>query len=292
MTSFTETSASVLLPETLIFEAIHVQLICAEELFELHIDLDKFRFSNGIFPVKQYLFYVPPNNEIGLSPLGESQFHVFVNLTGTPFSFGMLFADVVGKKQGRKGSQLFAHSSFSFLPDSEYKNMRLKTIMHTLTEKHFDVILREPALHKYGGILSLMSACPISNSVIKRIDMQQTIHIHPPAKPVLPVGFLSLADINTPSNIYASKSGKVFIRCMAIGNPTPSLTLTKSNDNIAINNKNSDSDLVPSYVTSLPFEITKTFQFINVTTSHYGSYICKAKNGKHTVHKKYNLLEA
>ena len=257
-------------------------------MFGLYLEMERSRLINGTFPIKPYVFYVPPNNEVGLSSHGESQFHIFVNTTGTTFSFGMIAAELTGMKQGRKGRQLFTHSTFSFLPDNAQETVRLKKAFETKTENHFDVILRLPALHRYGGILSLLSACPTSNSVITRMDMKQTLHLHPQTKPVIPLNFLHFANVNIPTRINLDKFGNALIRCKAIGNPLPSLELIRVNDS-GSNSGNDRSVQVPTYTTMFPFEIIKTFQFVNANASHHGTYICKAKSGERTLLKKHIL---
>ena len=114
--------------------------------------------------------------------------------------------------------------------------------------------------------------------------MKQTIHLHPKSKPVLPFNFVALADIGVEPNITVDKFGKAFLRCKAIGNPTPSLTLVKHADNI---NKKTTEVKVPTYDMTLPFEATKTFQFVNITASDIGQYSCKAENGRHVEYRKY-----
>ena len=287
---FTDTSSTIELPGSLEFDALHAQLTCAEELFELYIEIEKPRLINGSYAVEPYVFFVPPKNEIGLSSSGESQFHVFVNRTGTSFSFGMLGAEVSGKKNGRKAAGLFTHSAFSFLPDNPYGIVRLNRIPKTSKENHFDVILRHPALHKYGGILSLLAACPITNSIITRMDMKQTVHIHHQTQPVVPLNFLSFANVNVPTDINVHKNGKALIRCKAIGNPQPSLELSQYDENVGTV-RNLSPDQIPTYETSLPFEVTKTFQFINVNASQMGTYACKAQAGKEVIYKKHVLME-
>ena len=282
----TDTSSSLILPTSLQYTALHVQFLCIQELFELHLDLDKSQFTNGTFPVKPYDFYVPPKNEIGISSLGESQFHVFVNLTGTTFSFGMIAAELSGKTRGRRGDQLYTHLAFSFLPDNKDNKLRLRQIYRTKYESHYDVIVKDPAIYKHGGILSLLAACPVSNSVIRRMDMKQTIHLHPRSRSVLPLYFMALADIGMEPRLTVDKSGKAFLRCKTIGNPTPSLTLVKQTDTI---NQKSTEVRVPSYDITLPFEVTKTFQFFNVTNIDFGQYACKAENGQHILYGEYIL---
>ena len=279
------TTAGLVLPTSFQFTDLHVQFLCIRELFELHLDLDKSQFVNGTFPIEQYDFYVPPKNEIGISSRGESQFHVFVNLTGTSFSFGMIAVEVSGKTRGRKGDQLFTHMAFSFLPDNRDDKLRLREIFSTRYEAHYDVIVKDPEIYNHCGILSLLAACPVSNSVIRRMDMKQTIHLHPKSQPVLPLYFMALADLGVERKLTVDETGKAFIRCKTIGNPTPSLTLVKRADIL-----NEDIEVhVPSYDITLPFEVTKIFQFINVTNVDFGQYVCKADNGRQMKYREYIL---
>ena len=203
-------------------------------------------------------------------------------MTGSGFTFGLIEAEAhfIDASSPKVKSLV----TYSFLPDTTFSGLRVRPISQSKEEYHADVFLKHPALHSTGGVLAISAACTSSGTLIKRLDVKKTLYFHPrPDTSAVPTGSLALVEDNTSKAIIVRISDSTLLRCIAFGNPEPTIHLyRKKGEKITKVN-------VPSYVISLPFKTSAVFQFINVSGGVNGEYICNSSNGYQNISTGYTV---
>lgn len=282
------TTATIDLPKDLSFNVIRFHLVCEQQSFVVHLAL---RVTYGMAPtfekISQYSLFVPPSSEIGISSRGEARFHTMVNNSGTSFSFGMLQTEaaLLSSLQNDPSRTYYdSNAAYSFLPDDRSKVVRLRKVIETAHEYHADVIVKSNKIFKDGAVISVLAACTNPSSLINRMDIKQVRYVHPTGT-TTPVKADSLGFIQEDFNLFVEKNQNALIRCTAIGNPRPQITLHKKDKK-----GHGPALKVPQHMTVLKYKFSAVFHIFNVDETKIGEYVCVASNGNRKVESAIHTL--
>ncbi|KAH3790089.1 hypothetical protein DPMN_168284 [Dreissena polymorpha] len=227
--------------------------------------------------IKQFSLYMPPANEVGITPGGEARFHAVVDTSGTKYKFGLLQTElsVYSKRLGEVANSFFTnYAAFSFLPTNTSSPIAQRQIVQTSTEYHADIILTSKELYKNGAVVSILAVCANPTALIQRMDVMKLMYLRPMGsrEPVAPG---TLGFIDEEYNIPVQPSEHALVRCKLVGNPVTNITLhmkpARGGDYVPVD--------APVKLTAMEYETTAVFHLLNTSSKDAGGYICKATDG-------------
>ncbi|KAL3865092.1 hypothetical protein ACJMK2_006723 [Sinanodonta woodiana] len=277
--------ATVKLPRNHGLSTLKVNLIAKNTTFELQAVIDITGNSQHSERISSFTFFVPSSSEVGISSTGKTQFHVYVDTSQSTFKFAIITADLYSLVQRNSTSHIIEKSAYSFQPDVTSTALRLANRTHQENTYHADLIMDSIAVANNGGMLTMLSGCIGTGKLVKMLYIRRTLLLRTkPGMPPIPADTVAFITTDTPRNISLTQSSKtlIVIRCTAVGNPRPLISLAKEGGQVVTEKSN-----VTIFAAQYPFRTAAIFAF--KSTPEPGEYTCIAKSGKGVSRRTYSI---
>ncbi|KAK3586885.1 hypothetical protein CHS0354_017681 [Potamilus streckersoni] len=280
--------ATIKLPRNHGLSTLKVNLVAKNTTFELQAVIDVTGNIQHSERISSFTFFVPSSSEIGISNSGKTQFHVFVDTSQSTFKFAIVTADLYSLVKKNFTYHVIEKSAYSFQPDITSNALRLANRTQQENTYHADLLMDSIAVANNGGMLTMLSGCIGTGKLVKMLYMRRTLLLRTKVgMSPIPADTVAFITTDTPRNILLTQSSKslIVIRCTAVGNPRPVISLMKEGHQGV-----TDVSNVTIFIAQYPFRTAAIYAF--KSTPEPGEYMCVAKSSKGVSRRSYLISQA